>query len=580
VFFGCFAVLRTNQPKNTPNLPGLSGYETKKFLEEQMSVTKRKRKWWSLPLTLLVFVIVAGASFFTYRYVNAQSTSGVPSNLTTVKVTQGSLQATVGASGNVYANQTATINWTTAGRIATINVKQGDTVKAGQVLATLDPTSLTDNNVILAQQNLITAQQNLQNLKDSTVTQANAQLALAQAQQAVTDAQHARDLLNFSRGQNGNADAAWAELYLAQDAYNKALDKFNKLQNRSPNDPARASAQAALVQAQQTMQQKQAIVDWYTGGPTPNDIAQADANLAVAQAKLADAQRTNDQVKNGPTASDLAAAQAQVDAAQAILNETQIKAPFAGTISILNNKVGDLVSNTTTFARIDDNSIMFVDLSISEVDIAKVKLNQKVTINFDAIPSKTYNGFIQAIDQAGTISSGAVNYPVTVQLSDGDAQIMPAMTASANVVLDSVANVLTVPSRGVRVSNGQYYVLVLRNGAIQQINVKLGLSSDTAVQVISNQLQAGDVVVTNPLSQLTSTTNNGTSILGIRIPGVGGGATGTFTGGGAAGGGTRTGGTGGTGTGGTGTGTGTGGTRTGGTSGGTGGSTGGTTGGN
>ncbi len=530
-----------------------------------MGITKRKRKWWSLPLTLLVIVLVAGAAFFTYSYVNAQSASGIPSNLTTVKVTQGSLQATVGASGNVYANQTATLTWKTAGTIAKLNVKQGDTVKAGQVLATLDPTSLSDNNVILAEQNLITAQQNLQNLKDSTVTQATAQQALAQAQQAVTDAQTARDLLNYSRGQNGNADAAWAEFYIAQNAYNKALDKYNKLLNLPVNDPNRASAQAALVQAQQTMQQKQAIVDWYTSGPTANDIAQADANLAVAKAKLADAQRTYDQVKNGPTASDLAAAQAQVDAAQAVLNETQITAPFNGTITVLNNKVGDLVSNSTSFARIDDNSILFVDLSISEVDIAKVKLNQKVTINFDAIPNKTYNGVVQAIDQAGTVSSGAVNYTVTVQLTDADAQIMPGMTASANVVLDSVANVLAVPSRGIRVSNGQYYVLVLRNGAIQQVNVKLGLSSDTEVQVISNQLQAGDVVVTNPLSQLNTSTNSGSSILGIRIPGVGGGAGGNVTGGftGATGaGGNRPGATGGTGTTG-GTGSRTGGTGTG-----------------
>jgi multidrug efflux pump subunit AcrA (membrane-fusion protein) len=179
-----------------------------------MAITRRKRKWWTLPLTLLVIVLVAGAAFFTYSYVNAQSAAGAAANLTTVQVTLGSLQATVGASGNVYSNQTAIISWATAGRIATVNVKQGDTVKAGQVLATLDPTSLTDNTVILAQQNLITAQQNLQNLKDSTVTRANDQLALAQAQQAVTNAQNARDLLNYSRGQNGNADAAWAEYYM------------------------------------------------------------------------------------------------------------------------------------------------------------------------------------------------------------------------------------------------------------------------------------------------------------------------------------------------------------------------------
>lgn len=539
-----------------------------------MSTINRKHKKWSLPITIVVIVAVLGAAFFTYSYVSAQSASGVPSNLTTVKVTLGSLQATVGASGNVYSNQTATLNWSTSGRIATLNVKQGDKVTAGEVLATLDPTSLTDNNVILAQQNLITAQQNLQNLKDSTVARANAQLALAQAQQAVTDAQNARDLLNYSRGQNGNADAAWAEFYLAENAYNKALDNFNKLANLDPSDPARASAQAALVAAQQTMQAKQAIVNWYTSGPTTNDVAQADAALAVAQAKLADAQRAYDLIKNGPAASDLASAQDQVNAAQAVVNEAQITAPFSGTISILNNKVGDMVSNGTAFARIDDNSSMFVDLSISEVDIAKVQLNQKVTITFDAIPSKTYNGFVEAIAKAGTVSSGAVNYNVTVQLTDADAQILPAMTASANVVLNSVDNVLTIPSRGVRTANGQYYVLVLRNGAIQQINVKLGLSSDTAVQVISNQLQNGDLVVTNPLSQLNTSSSSG-SILGIRIPGVGGTTTGgSFTGGNNFSGGTRTG----SGTGST-SGTGSSGARSSG-SGSTGSSTGGSTGGN
>jgi HlyD family secretion protein len=499
--------------------------------EETMGVSKRKRKWWSLPLTLLIIVIIAAGAFFVYRYTNAQAASGLASNLTTVRVTLGSLQATVGASGNVYSNQTTTIPWKTAGRIGTLNIKQGDQVKAGEVLATLDPTSLTDNTVILAKQNLITAQQNLQNLQDSTVSQSNAMLALTQAQKAVTDAQTARDILNFSRGQNGNADAAWAQFYISQDTYNKALDRFNKMQNLAANDPVKASAQAALVQAQQNMQQKQAIVDWYTGGPTANDIAQADGNLAVAKSKLVDAQRTYDQVKNGPSAPDLASAQAQVDAAQAVLNETQIVAPFDGTVSILYNKVGDLVANTTNFARIDDRSTMFVDLSISEVDIAKVKVNQKVTVNFDAIPTKTYNGFVHDIDGAGTISSGAVNYLVTVQLTDADSNIAPAMTASANVVLDQVADVLTVPSRGVRVSNGQYYVLVERNGALQQVNVKLGLSSDTQVEVISNQLQNGDIVVTNPLSQLTTSTGGGLGG-GIRIPGVGGGGAGGNLGGG------------------------------------------------
>jgi RND family efflux transporter MFP subunit len=417
-----------------------------------------------------------------------------------------------------------------------MNVKQGEVVKAGDILATLDPTSLTNNNVILAQQNLLTAQQALQDLKDSTVAKATAQQNLATAQKAVSDAQTSRDVLNYSRGQNGNADAAWAQYYIAVDSYNKALDKFNKLSNLDPTDPNRASAQAALVAAQQVVQSRQATVNWYTSGPSANDIAQADAVLSLAQAKLADAQRAWDQIKNGPSASDLASAQANVDAAQAVLNETQIVAPFSGTITILSNKLGDLVSTGTSFARIDDTSAMFVDLSISEVDISKVKINQKATITFDAIANKTYNGFVHDIDMAGTVSSGTVNYNVTIQLTDADNQVLVGMTSSASVVLDSVENVLTVPSRGVRVANNQTYVLVLVNGAIQQVNVKLGLSSDTSVQVISNQLKDGDTVVTNALSQLTNSSGGFLGGNAIRIGGGLGGATGAGGFGGGAGG--------------------------------------------
>ncbi len=533
-----------------------------------MGVTRRKRKWWSLPLTLAIIVVVGVAGFFVYRYVQAKNQTGLPSNLTTVRVTQGTLQATIGASGNVYTNQSATLNWQTPGTVGQVNIKQGDHVTKGQILAAIDPTTLTNPTAMNAQQNLAAAQQAYNNLMQSTTTLAQAQLTLAQAQQAVTDAQTARDLLNYSRAGNGNADAAQAEYYLAVDAYNKALTKFQNVQNRAPSDPAYASAQAALVAAQQTMQQKQAILNWYLSGPTANDIAQADATLALAQAKLADAQRAYDQVKNGPSASDIATAQANIDSAKAAVNMQYIIAPFDGTVTELDSQVGDLVSTSTTALRIDDTSKLFVDLTVSEVDISNVKVGQKVDFTFDAIPNKNYTGTVATIDQIGTVSSGAVNYTVTVQLTNADTAILPGMTASASVVLNQADNVMMVSSRGIRTQNGQYYMIVLVNGALEQVSVKLGLSNDTETQIISNQVQAGMTVVTNPLSQLTN--SSGSLLTGLRIGGLTGGGNfggGNF-GGGNFGGGNRTGGTG---TGGTGTG----GNRTGGSGGTSGGTSGG-----
>jgi hypothetical protein len=85
------------------------------------------------------------------------------------------------------------------------------------------------------------------------------------------------------------------------------------------------------------------------------------------------------------------------------------------------------------------------------------------------------------------------------------------------------------------VANNQTYVLLLLNGSITQVNVKLGLSSDTDVQVISNQIQNGDTVITNPLSQLTNSSGGFLGGNGVRIgAGLGGG---NFGGGGGFGGG-------------------------------------------
>src|SRR5512140_6999 len=210
-----------------------------------------KRLW----IVLIIVVLLAGGGFFAYQqYTQAQAAS--TSNLQTQVLSRGQLTAMVSGTGTVRANQTSMLNWQTTGRVARVNVKEGDLVTAGQVLAELAPDSLAQT-IILAQSDLVTAQRNLDNLKNSSVARSQAQQALANSQKAVKDAQTNRDNLNYTRGQNGNVDAAYAELYLAQDALKKAQDRFDLVSSRDATDPARASAQAALVAAQQKVTAKQ-----------------------------------------------------------------------------------------------------------------------------------------------------------------------------------------------------------------------------------------------------------------------------------------------------------------------------------
>ena len=447
-------------------------------------------------IIILIIGLLGVGGYFGYReYTRAQAAS--QSNYQTVTMARGNLTAIVGATGTVRANQSAGLSWQTTGLIAKIDVKVGDQVSANQALASLSESSLPQS-IILAQADLVNARRSLDSLKESAVSQANAQFALAQAQQAVTDAQHDRDILNYSRGQNGNADAAWAAYYIAVDNYNKALESFNKLQNLGESDPARAKAQQYLVGTQQIMDQKKAIVNWYTSGPSANDIAQADAKLAIAKAKLADAQREWDRLKDGPDPQDITAAEARVAAIEATLDLPVLNAPFAGTVTDIQSMVGDQVAPGTVSFRIDDLSRLLVDVQVTEVDINRIKVGQSVTLSFDAIQDQDFNGKVTAVARVGLPTSGSVNFEVTIELSDGSQDVRPGMTAAVNIVVDQLTDVLLVENRAVRLSNGQRIVYVLRGGSLVKVPITIGAISDSTSEVVGGDLQEGDQVVLNP----------------------------------------------------------------------------------
>jgi len=91
-----------------------------------------------------------------------------------------------------------------------------------------------------------------------------------------------------------------------------------------------------------------------------------------------------------------------------------------------------------------------------------------------------------------------VDFTVTVELTDADAAVKPGMTAAVNIVVDQLQDVLLVPNRAVRVSEGKRVVYVLRNGQTEKVEITLGASSETSSQVLDGNLKEGDAIVLNP----------------------------------------------------------------------------------
>ncbi len=449
------------------------------------------------PILIILLVAALGAgAYYGYNYYQSYRASQTPA-YQTIRLQTGDLNAVVGATGTVRASQTSILVWQTSGTVLKINVGVGDQVVAGSSLAILDRTSLPQT-MILAEADLVTAQRSLDNLRQSNVAKAQAFSNLVSTKKALDDAQRHRNIYNYDRGTEDQMAAARADYLLAQNQ----VDFFQSVYDHTSGDPAKDARKAVALsnlQASKTRRDKALEnLNWYQGTPSQQDLNQADAALAVAQAAYEDANREWNRLKNGADPQDIAAAQARVTALQATLDLRELHSPIAGTITDVKIQEGDQVSPASAAFRIDDLSPMLVDVPISEVDINRVKVDQPVTLTFDAILGKTYNGRVSQVGRFGAPVQGNVSFTITVELQDADENVRPGMTAAVNVLVDQLQGVLLVPNRTVHTRNGQQTVYVFRNDLIENVVIDLGASSDTNSQVLSGDVKAGDLVVLNP----------------------------------------------------------------------------------
>jgi len=228
--------------------------------------------------------------------------------------------------------------------------------------------------------------------------------------------------------------------------------------------------------------------------------------------------------------------------AQEKIADYYIRAPFSGIATEVNIKKGDSVSSGTTLAILITHQ-KIAEISLNEVDVAKVKVGQKVTLTFDAIEGLNITGEVAEIDALGTVSQGVVNYGVKIvfdpvrsktsrmsadlpaanRASNGvdtqDERVKSGMSVSAAIITDIKQDVLLVPNAAVK-SNGGQYVEMLENNVPRNQTVETGLSNDTMTEIKSG-LKEGDKVVTQTTTATTKTTTTSKNTGGgMRIPGL------------------------------------------------------------
>jgi len=180
--------------------------------------------------------------------------------------------------------------------------------------------------------------------------------------------------------------------------------------------------------------------------------------------------------------------------------KTVVLAPFDGTVVSVGVKKNDVLSaidyaSKTAVQLVDTSQIKFQG-QVDEIDILKIKTGQKATISVDAVPDKTFTGTVSFISPYGSAGTGnVVKFNVTIKLDPADVELKGGLTASADIVVSSVENVLLVPLSAVTTISGGSFVNVINKatGQPEERQVILGAQNLQFAEVLSG-LNEGDKV--------------------------------------------------------------------------------------
>ncbi len=335
----------------------------------------------------------------------------------------------VSATGVVLPLKRSTLSVTFPGVIAEILVERGDTVEEGEVLLRLKGKEEIEAQIAQARTEVIAAEQALNDLyKNHDLALAASLQAYYLANNAVKEAQYQLD--NFTVPVNQKNLTAVEAVKIMKERLDAATAAFQPYRNESEQNQTRRDLKKKL------------------------DEAQADYNAAVkrltyefalqeALAKIAQAERDYETLSKGPdpdlvalAEARLATAQAALAAAEKKLADLEIKALYAGTISDVYVHEGEWVAPGQPIMILADLEHLRIETTdLNEIDVARVKVGDKVIITFDALPDVVVEGTVVLISPKASEGSG-VNYTVVIEMAETPAALRWGMTAFVDIQVE------------------------------------------------------------------------------------------------------------------------------------------------
>lgn len=275
----------------------------------------------------------------------------------------------------------------------------------------------------------------------------------------------------------------------------------------------------SLLEKEQAETLRDRQIDYERAKEKYEDMKLLFAEGAASQEELNEAKDAVDKIpaENGRAVLSAAEKQSVANTQKAIqvqastLEDCQIRSMISGTVTRVNTKVGRFADET------EDEKPMFVienvdqlqmKVLVSENDIAKIKVGQKVDITADILEGKTVAGEVVRISPTGELKDGTTTervIPVYIRVDGKNEKLIAGITAKATIHIAEAKAAMTVPYEAVgELEDGSTVVYVVTaENTVRIVPVKLGLETDLFVEIKEGALQAGDTVVLNPSPALT-----------------------------------------------------------------------------
>ena len=516
-------------------------------------------------ISSIIFIIILAIGYFGYK--KATSTAG-DTRYITAKVERGTIIASVSGTGQVSADSQIDLKPKVSGDIISLYAKNGDRVLAGALIAEIDPTD-AKKAVRDAETNLESQKISLEKLKIANSEEnQNADLEKVYADGfddvslafldlpsiviGLEDILAEKNLSNnvatsVSRTAQDFRGKAETSYYIADKAFMKNRKDYDLLDANS----SKSDIEKIIIETGETVKilssaikntldfvnfmndrsdnHSQFTSTLDTLSSYTSTLSSHFSSLTIAKTSI---DNNRDTFQN--TDLDLRNAELTLKQKENALQDAKdkladyfIRAPYSGTIANLTVKKSDSVSGNTLIATIITDK-QLAEISMNEVDVAKIKIGEKTTLTFDAVPELTITGVVEEIDSIGTVAQGVVTYNVKITLDTQDNRVKPGMSVTAAIITDMKQNVLSVPNGAIKSQAGESYVEMFdgplappSDGLIgtiskiapNKIPVEIGLSNDTQSEIISG-INEGDEIVVRTILPSGTTTPSAPSIFG------------------------------------------------------------------